>query len=127
MPITILSVDDSKMVRMLVTKAFKKFDCRVLEASNGLEGMAIAAQEKPDLILLDFTMPVMDGMEMLDMLRNHDDLKTVPVVMLTAERSRDMLAEFAKKGVRDYLVKPFREQEIVERVGRIVPLVVPVA
>jgi len=126
MPITILSVDDSKMVRMLVTKAFKKFDCRVLEASNGLEGMAIAAQEKPDLILLDFTMPVMDGMEMLDMLRNHDDLKTVPVVMLTAERSRDMLAEFAKKGVRDYLVKPFREQEIVERVGRIVPLVVPV-
>ncbi len=127
MPITILSVDDSKMVRMLVTKAFKKFDCRVLEASNGLEGMAIAAQEKPDLILLDFTMPVMDGMEMLDMLRNHDDLKTVPVVMLTAERSRDMVAEFAKKGVRDYLVKPFREQEIVERVGRIVPLVAPVA
>ncbi len=127
MPITILSVDDSKMVRMLVSKAFKKFDCRVLEASNGLEGMAIAAQEKPDLILLDFTMPVMDGMEMLDMLRSHDDLKTVPVVMLTAERSRDMLAEFAKKGVRDYLVKPFREQEIVERVGRIVPLVVPVA
>ena len=115
------------MVRMLVTKAFKKFDCRVLEASNGLEGMAIAAQEKPDLILLDFTMPVMDGMEMLDMLRSHEDLKTVPVVMLTAERSRDMLAEFAKKGVRDYLVKPFREQEIVERVGRIVPLVVPVA
>ena len=127
MPITILSVDDSKMVRMLVTKAFKKFDCRVLEASNGLEGMAIAAQEKPDLILLDFTMPVMDGMEMLDMLRNHDDLKTVPVVMLTAERSRDMVAEFAKKGVRDYLVKPFREQEIVERVGRIVPLVAPVS
>ena len=127
MPITILSVDDSKMVRMLVTKAFKKFDCRVLEASNGLEGMAIAAQEKPDLILLDFTMPVMDGMEMLDMLRSHEDLKTVPVVMLTAERSRDMVAEFAKKGVRDYLVKPFREQEIVERVGRIVPLVVPVA
>ena len=127
MPITILSVDDSKMVRMLVTKAFKKFDCRVLEASNGLEGMAISAQEKPDLILLDFTMPVMDGMEMLDMLRNHDDLKTVPVVMLTAERSRDMVAEFAKKGVRDYLVKPFREQEIVERVGRIVPLVAPVS
>jgi two-component system, cell cycle response regulator len=126
MPITILSVDDSKMVRMLVTKAFKKFDCRVLEASNGIEGMAIAAQEKPDLILLDFTMPVMDGMEMLDMLRSHEDLKTVPVVMLTAERSRDMVAEFAKKGVRDYLVKPFREQEIVERVGRIVPLVVPV-
>lgn len=123
MPVTILSVDDSKMVRMLVTRAFKKFDCRVLEAANGLEGMAIASQEKPDIIILDFTMPVMDGMEMVDMLRNHDELKTVPVVMLTAERSRDMVAEFAKKGVRDYLVKPFKEEEIIEHVGRIVQLV----
>jgi two-component system cell cycle response regulator len=123
MPTTILSVDDSKMVRMLVTKAFKKFDCRVLEAANGLEGMAIATQERPDIILLDFTMPVMDGMEMLEMLHNHDELKTIPVVMLTAERSRDMVAEFAKRGVRDYLMKPFKEQEIIEHVGRIVPLV----
>ena len=123
MPITILSVDDSKMVRMLVAKAFKKFDCRVLEAANGLEGMAIAAQEKPDVILLDFTMPVMDGMEMLEMLRNTEGLKEVPVVMLTAERSRDMVVEFAKKGVRDYLMKPFKEQDIIEHVGRIVTLV----
>lgn len=122
MPVTILSVDDSKMVRLLVTKAFKKYDCRVLEAANGLEGMAIASQQKPDIILLDFTMPVMDGMEMLEMLRNHEELKAVPVVMLTAERSRDMMVEFAKKGVRDYMMKPFKEQEVVEHVGRIVPL-----
>ena len=67
-------------------------------------------------------MPVMDGMEMMDLLRSSDDLKTVPVVMLTAERSRDMVAEFAKKGVRDYVVKPFKEQEIIDRVGRIVAL-----
>ena len=122
MPVKILSVDDSKMVRLLVVKAFKKFDCKILEASNGLEGMAIASQERPDIILLDFTMPVMDGMEMMDLLRSSDDLKTVPVVMLTAERSRDMVAEFAKKGVRDYVGKPFKEQEIIDRVGRIVAL-----
>jgi len=123
MPTTILSVDDSRMVRLLVTKAFKKFDCRILEAENGMEGMTVAAQHKPDVILLDFTMPIMDGMEMLEMLHNHDTLKSVPVVMLTAERSRDMVAEFAKKGVRDYMMKPFREQEIIDRVGRIVSLV----
>jgi two-component system cell cycle response regulator len=122
MPVKILSVDDSKMVRLLVARAFKKFDCKVLEASNGLEGMAIAAQERPDIILLDFTMPVMDGMEMVELLRADDNLKTVPVVMLTAERSRDMVAEFAKKGVRDYLVKPFKEQEIIDRVSRVVTL-----
>jgi len=123
MPLKILSVDDSKMVRMLVAKAFKNFDCKVLEAANGLEGMAIAAQERPDVILLDFTMPVMDGMEMMELLRADEGLKTVPVVMLTAERSRDMVAEFAKKGVRDYMVKPFKEQEIIDRVSRIVTLI----
>jgi len=122
MPVKILSVDDSKMVRMLVARAFKSFDCKILEAANGLEGMAIAAQEHPDVILLDFTMPVMDGMEMMDLLRADEALRSVPVVMLTAERSRDMVAEFAKKGVRDYMVKPFKEQEIIDRVSRIVSL-----
>jgi two-component system cell cycle response regulator len=123
MPVKVLSVDDSKMVRLLVTRAFKKYDCRVFEASHGQEGMAVAAQEKPDVIILDVTMPVMDGMEMLTALKESPELKSIPVVMLTAEGSRDSLLAFAKMGVRDYLVKPFKEQEIVDKVSRIVTLV----
>ena len=65
MKVKILTVDDSKTVRIIVRKAFKSFDCDVLEAQNGVEGLAMAAKQTPDIILLDITMPVMDGVEML--------------------------------------------------------------
>lgn len=122
MSVKVLSVDDSKLVRLLVTRAFKKFDCQVFEAAHGIDGLAVATKEKPDVIILDVTMPVMDGMEMLTALKENADLKSIPVVMLTAEGSRDSLLAFAKMGVRDYLVKPFKEQDIVDKVSRIVTL-----
>jgi CheY-like chemotaxis protein len=84
MSVKILSVDDSKTIRLIISRAFKPYDCQVLEAANGLEGMAVATREKPDVIILDVTMPIMDGMEMLSMLRASHDLRTIPVVMLTA-------------------------------------------
>ena len=70
MSIKILTVDDSKTIRLIVTKAFKSFDCTILEAANGVVGLAIASREKPDVILLDYTMPVMDGLEVLARLRS---------------------------------------------------------
>ncbi len=81
----ILTVDDSKTVRIIVKKAFKGYDCDILEAGNGVEGLAVAAKETPDLILLDVTMPVMDGVEMLTKLKADPALKGIPVMMLTAE------------------------------------------
>ena len=54
----ILTVDDSKTIRLIVAKAFKFFDCTVLEAANGVEGLAVATKEKPDIIILDLTMPI---------------------------------------------------------------------
>lgn len=122
MPIKILTVDDSKTIRLIVAKAFKPFDCEVMEASNGVEGLAVAAKEKPNIIILDLTMPVMDGYEALTKLKSDPDLKSIPVVMLTAESGRDNVLRIAKQGVRDYLVKPFKEELIVERVGRIIDL-----
>lgn len=126
MPIKILSVDDSKMVRMLLTRAFKKFDCQLIEAGNGAEGVRMAAEHKPDLVILDFTMPEMDGLEVMTALKSNPELKSIPVVMLTAERSQTVVVELGKLGVRDYLMKPFKEQDIIDRVGRIVQLV-PIA
>ncbi len=122
MPVKILTVDDSKTIRLIVSKAFKPFDCEVMEASNGVEGLAVAAREKPNIIILDLTMPVMDGYEALTKLKSDPELKGIPVVMLTAESGRDNVLRIAKQGVRDYLVKPFKEELIVERVGRIVDL-----
>ncbi len=118
----ILTVDDSKAVRMIVKKAFKPYDCSVVEASNGQEGLDLAEKEKPDLILLDVTMPIMDGVEMLSKLKENANLKNIPVVMLTAESGKEMVMKIAKLGVRDYIVKPFKEDALLEKVIRIIEL-----
>jgi len=118
----ILSVDDSKTIRMIIGRSLKSYDCTLCEASNGEEGLAVAASEKPDLIILDITMPVMDGVTMLTKLRENAELQAIPVVMLTAESSRENIAQIARLGVRDYLVKPFKDDQLIEKIGRIIPL-----
>lgn len=122
MPTRILTVDDSKTIRLIIARAFKTFDVEILEAANGVEGLAVASREKPDVIILDVTMPIMDGTEMLSRLKSNAELRTIPVIMLTAEAGRDNVLRIAKMGVRDYLVKPFKEDQILERVGRVVEL-----
>lgn len=118
----VLTVDDSKTVRIIVRKAFKAFDCEILEAANGVEGLAMASKSRPDIILLDITMPVMDGVEMLTKIKSDPELKAIPVIMLTAEGGRDNVLKIAKIGVRDYIVKPFKEELLVEKVGRVIDL-----
>jgi two-component system cell cycle response regulator len=122
MPTKILTVDDSQTVRLVLLKAFRPYECIVLEAVNGQEGLAVAAAEKPDLIILDLCMPVMDGVAMLTKLRADPELKTIPVIMLTAESDRENVFHVTKLGVRDYILKPFREEHLLERVERIIPL-----
>jgi CheY-like chemotaxis protein len=118
----ILTVDDSTTVRMIVKRAFKPYDCTICEASNGEIGLEVAAREKPDLIILDITMPVMDGITMLSKLKKNPELKNIPVIMLTAESGRDNVAAIAALGVHSYLVKPFEDKQIVEKAGAFVPL-----
>jgi two-component system cell cycle response regulator len=122
MAIKILSVDDSRTIRLIVGKTFRPYDCQVIEATNGEEGLAAAAREKPDLIILDVTMPVMDGVTMLTKLKEDAELKAIPVIMLTAESGRENVLQIARLGVRDYLVKPFKEDQLIEKAGRIVSL-----
>lgn len=122
MPHKILSVDDSLTIRMLVKRSFKSFDCTVMEACNGEEGLAAIAREKPDLIFLDITMPVMDGVTMLTKLKENPELKAIPVIMLTAESGRENVAYIAKLGVRDYLVKPFKDEQLIEKASRVLKL-----
>ena len=122
MALKVLTVDDSKTIRMIVKKAFKDYDCDMFEAENGVEGLATAAKEKPDLIVLDITMPVMNGIEMLTKLKEEDDLKDIPVIMLTAESGKDNVMQIVKMGVKDYMVKPFKGQDLIDRVEKIMQL-----
>ena len=119
----ILSIDDSKTIRLLLARLFRPFACEWLEAANGEEGLAVAMRENPDLIILDYNMPVMDGISMLGKLREHATLKRTPVVMLTADSGLQSLATVARLGVRDYVTKPFHEEELLAKAGRIIPLI----
>jgi two-component system, cell cycle response regulator len=122
MPIKILSVDDSRTIRLIITRALMAYDCVIIEAANGEEGLAAAAREKPDLILLDITMPVMDGVTMLSKLKENEELQKTPVIMLTAESGRENVLQISKLGVSDYLVKPFRLEQLIDKATRAVPL-----
>jgi CheY-like chemotaxis protein len=119
----ILSVDDSKAVRMLLARLFRPFACESYEAANGEEGLAVAARERPDLIILDYNMPVMSGVSMLRRLREDADLRRTPVIMLTAESSAENIATVARLGVRDYITKPFNEEILLAKAARVVSLV----
>ena len=119
----ILSIDDSKTIRLMLARMFRPFACELWEAANGEEGLTVALREKPDLILLDYNMPVMDGITMLRKMREDAALKRTPVIMLTADSGLRSLAAVARLGVRDYVTKPFREEELLAKVGRIIPLI----
>ena len=118
----ILTVDDSTTVRMIMKRAFRPYDCTICEAANGEIGLEVAAREKPDLIILDITMPVMDGVTMLTKLKQIPELKAIPVIMLTAESGRDNVAVIANLGVKSYLVKPFEDKQIIEKASAYVTL-----
>ena len=122
MALKVLTVDDSKTIRMIVKKAFKQYKCELFEAENGVEGLAVAAKEKPNLIILDITMPVMNGIEMLEKLKNEPELKDIPVIMLTAESGKDNVMQIVKMGVKDYMVKPFKGEDLIGRVEKIMKL-----
>ncbi len=117
----ILTIDDSKTIRMILQRAFKPFDCALIEAANGEEGLKAAAEHKPDIIILDITMPQMDGIRMLTLLRERAD-KT-PVIMLTAEGGADSINKASHLGISDYIAKPFENEALVAKVEKILPLV----
>ena len=118
----ILTVDDSKTIRMILARLFRPFVCELHEAGNGEEALAVARHEKPSLIILDYNMPVMDGVTMLRLLREDEDLKKTPVIMLTADSSTEIISTVARLGVRDYITKPFNEDQLLAKASRLIIL-----
>jgi len=118
MTLQILTVDDSTTIRKIVRRALDNFNCEILEAQNGVEGLATANKEKPDLIILDITMPVMTGIEMLQRLKEQTQLQAIPVIMLTAESGKEAVTRAVRMGIKDYIVKPFKGPELVQRIQK---------
>lgn len=108
--------DDPKMTKMLV-EVLKKENFETMEAADGEEGLKSALKLKPDLILLDIVMPVMDGLTMLHKLKADDEGKDMPVIILTNLGDLDKMAEAVEKGVCSYIVKAdFTIESLVKRI-----------
>jgi two-component system, cell cycle response regulator len=110
----ILTVDDSRAVRTIVGKQVKELGFEVLEAEDGIQGLEQLAQTQVDLVLLDVTMPNMDGPTMLQRMREGGN--QTPVIMLTSESKRSIVAGAMKAGISDYILKPFKPEELRQKV-----------
>ena len=89
----------------------------VITAANGQEGLEKTINEEPDLILLDTSMPVMNGHEMLEHLRKDPELKNIPVIMVTALCEPQDITTASSFGIADYIAKPFDFTELMEKIA----------
>jgi CheY-like chemotaxis protein len=122
LPPKILTVDDAKAVRLIAQKTLGTFDCDLSEAANGYNALFTMEQTLPDLILLDVNMPVMGGVEMLELLKSKPELKAIPVIMLTSPADHPVIAKIEQLGVRGILQKPFTEAALLEKVRSVLVL-----
>lgn len=103
----ILVVDDETELAYAIQIRLKQAGYEVLTAYDGVEGLEKALKENPDLILLDILMPGMDGYQMLRKLKENNQTKSIPVIMLTAKSQLEDVTQATNLGVEDYIVKPF--------------------
>lgn len=114
----ILSVDDSKIIRRLVTSMIESLDYEPLEAEHGAEALEVLAKEKSEiaLVILDWNMPVMDGLTCLEAIKADPELSEIPVMMLTTESQATKIAQALKAGASNYLTKPFTQEELFGKI-----------
>ena len=118
---TILIIDDSETVRVQLQRAFAEADYEVVEAENGRLGLEALkmSKDKIDIVLCDVNMPEMDGLEMVRLVHLDDDLKDIPILMLTTEASKASKEIGKGAGVVAWITKPFKSEKVVSAVERV--------
>jgi len=112
MPHKILVADDEPTLLRLMEFVLAKQGHTLLTATNGEEALVQARRERPDLIVLDIMMPRMDGYQVAEAIRADDDLKSTPIIMLSAKAQDEDIARGIEAGVDDYVTKPFSPDEL---------------
>lgn len=115
----ILVVEDDPIMLKVLSENLTREGFRVVEARDGVEGLSFAEKEKPDLILTDIIMPMMDGITMLKKLRNEKWGENVPVIILTNLSDSTYLAEAVERGVYDFLVKTdWKLKDVIKKIKK---------
>ena len=117
-----LIVDDSLESRMLLGKILTKaFDAQIIEAVHGKDALKKLSTEKPDIIFLDYEMPVMNGKETLKAIRSIREYRNLPVVIVTSHSEMVLVRELLSYKVSAYLIKPLSADYVVKRISIIFP------
>ncbi|MEH1928223.1 response regulator [Nostoc sp.] len=119
---SILVVDDNPDLRNYVSEIFRRNGYHVRTARNGSEGYAIAKEIIPNLIVTDLMMPLVSGLEMIQMLRKEEKLKGTPIILLTAKVDEETRIEGTEHGADAYLAKPFNDRELLAEVRNLLRL-----
>ena len=118
----ILVADDSRVMRQIVIRTLRQAgydDHDIVEAEDGRDALDKVSSEQPDLVLSDWNMPNMTGIDLLKAIRAEASLKGLPVLMVTAENNRDQIIAAAQAGVNGYIVKPFTAVTLKEKLTKI--------
>jgi len=116
----ILVVDDMSTMRRIVKNIMKQLGfANVEEAENGQDALDKLRAEPYGFVVSDWNMPVMTGIDMLRAIRADEKLKSIPVLMVTAEAQKENLVEAIQAGVSNYIVKPFTAEVLQEKMGKI--------
>jgi two-component system chemotaxis response regulator CheY len=115
----VLTVDDSKTMRDMVSFTLKGAGFDVIEAENGVEALKILGDDKVDLVITDLNMPVMDGFELLEQLRAKAHFKFVPILVLTTESELNKKDRGKSLGATGWIVKPFNPDKLIQVVNKV--------
>ncbi|MDH5444919.1 MAG: response regulator [Gammaproteobacteria bacterium] len=117
---TILIVDDSDSLREVVGIALKNAGYEVIEGADGQEGLNQLDGKKVHLIISDVNMPNMNGIEMVTKIKEMDAYKFTPIIMLTTESGDDMKDQGRSAGVKAWMVKPFKPEQMLDAVSKLI-------
>lgn len=121
----VLVIDDDPLFRSLITTLLKK-EYSVVVASDGAEGYFKALEQRPDVVVVDVQMPEWDGLQTLKAFRAHPALARIPLVMLTADTSRETILAAIQAGASDYIIKSsFSKEELFQKLRRLIPACAP--
>ncbi len=118
-PSTILIVEDNPDLSFFIQQILSD-QYQVITAENGVEALSVLSSRKPELIISDVMMPVMDGFQLLDKIKSEDGLRQIPVMMLTARADIQDKLKALRIGVDDYMLKPFVEEELLVRIDNLI-------
>jgi two-component system chemotaxis response regulator CheY len=116
----VLVVDDAPTMRRIVRSLLRELGIKhVREAEDGSAALEQLKQQRADLVVSDWNMPQMTGIELLRAIRGDDGLKDIPVLMVTAESKKENIMEAVQAGVNNYIVKPFNAKTLEEKLTKI--------